>query len=63
MVLRNKPTLHKVILNRYPIQTFIKMIGYDAHVLTSVIVSNKGLDQNYPYYCKSYKNDRICQKL
>lgn len=55
--------LHKAIINHYPVQTIIKMIGKDAHVLAFIIVSDKGLDQNYPYYCKIYNNDRMCQKL
>lgn len=35
------------------------MNGQNVHVLAFILISNKGLDQNYPYYWKAYNNDRI----
>lgn len=55
----NKPMLCNVVINHHPVQTVIKMNGQNVHVLAFILISNKGLDQNYPYYWKAYNNDRI----
>lgn len=50
--------LFSVVINHHPVQTIIKMSGQNAHVLAFILISNKGRDQNCPYYCKPHNNDR-----